>query len=255
GISQRDIQALNWYYLGFFGQEVTVRTDKKLYESGETIKILGKVSEVSSGKVAVKVFDSNKKLYRSDATAIGGSGAFNYKMKVPDEMESGSYKVKVSYDSIIADASFDIKNNRGSEGDETLISEGDETLISEGRDTNLPLATEETVNVLSTQIVDHSGSEVGSIQPYEQVYVRSSLSSTFAEQTEATYIIQVKNSEGYTVEISSVTYNLASGLSTFSLSWLPTEPENYDVEVFLWQSISDPVPLIPTCIDLKASVT
>jgi hypothetical protein len=244
GISQRDIQALNWYYLGYFGQEVTIRTDKKSYEPGDTVNVIGKVGKVSSAKVAVQVYDSSKKLYRSDAIGITASGTFNYKLKVADEMGGGSYKVKVSYDNIIVDASFDVKNT--SETDETLI---------EVRNEELPLETEMTVTILDTRIVDHTGSEVKSIQPYEQVFIRSSLSSSLAERTEVTYIIQIKNSEGYTVQILSGTYDLAIGVSTFSLSWLPTEAERYDIEVFLWKSISDPIPLIPNQIDLKAVVS
>jgi len=244
GISQRDIQALNWYYLGYFGQEVTIRTDKKSYEPGDTVNVIGKVGKVSSAKVAVQVYDSSKKLYRSDAIGITASGTFNYKLKVADEMGGGSYKVKVSYDNIIVDASFDVKNT--SETDETLI---------EVRNEELPLETERTVTILDTWIVDHTGSKAKSIQPYEQVFIRSSLSSSLAERTEVTYIIQIKNLEGYTVQILSGTYDLAIGVSTFSLSWLPTEAERYDIEVFLWKSISDPIPLIPNQIDLKVVVS
>jgi hypothetical protein len=244
GISQRDIQALNWFYLGYFGQEVTVRTDKKSYEPGDTVSVIGKVGKVSSAKAAVQIYDSSKKLYRSDTIGVTASGAFSLKLKVADEMESGPYKVRVSYDNIIADASFEVKNDGKAE-----------TLIEEVRNEELPLEIERTVTVLNTQIVDHTGSEVKSIRPYEQVFIRSSLSSSIAEQTEVTYIVQVKGSEGYTVQISSGTYNLANGISTFSLSWLPTEPEKYDIDIFLWKSISNPVPLIPNPIDLEVAVS
>lgn len=244
GISQRDIQALNWYYLGYFGQEVTVRTDKKLYEPRDIVSVIGKVGKVGSAKVAVQVYDSSKKLYKSDMIGVTASGAFNYKLEVADEMESGSYKVKVSYGNIIADTSFDVKN--------TIKTE---TVVEEIRNEELPLETIRTVTILDTRIVDHTGSEVKSIQPYEQVFIRSSLSSSIAEQTEVTYIVRIKNSEGYTVQILSGTYTLANGVSTFSLSWLPTEPAKYDIGVFLWRSLSDPVPLIPNPIDLKAAVS
>ncbi|MFQ5970338.1 MAG: matrixin family metalloprotease [Nitrososphaerales archaeon] len=245
GISQRDIQALNWYYLGFFGQEMKVRTLKTHYEAGDTVSILGNVDKVRSGKSVQIEVSSGKKLFMSDIVNVNPSGAFTYKMKIPNDIESGSYKVKASYDGLIVDASFEIKNNN---------SDVSEKLITEETNRNLPFRTDKKVSVLDTKIVDHSGSEVTSIKPQEQVFIHSSLSSGLAEQTEATYIIQIKNSKGYTEQISSVNYNLVSGISKLSLSWLPIEPEKYEIQIFLWKSMLDPEPLMPTKIDFKVSV-
>lgn len=242
GISHRDIQALNWYYLGFFGQEIKVRTDRMNYEAGDTVNISGKVGNVILGKaVTIEIF-ADKKL-KSDSVKVGSSGTFSYRMTLPHEMEDGSYTVKASYNGLTADASFGFKNSKSKITD----------IASEVRNTDLPFATGKRVTALDAQIVDYAGAEVVSIHPYERVFIRSSFSSNLTTQTEATYIIQVKNSQGYTVEILSAAYK-AAGLSTIAHSWLPDEQGVYSIEVFLWDS-SVTEPLIPNPVTLEVTVT
>ncbi|MFQ5941689.1 MAG: hypothetical protein ACE5KA_08345, partial [Nitrososphaerales archaeon] len=242
GISQRDIQALNWYYLGFFDQGMRVRTDKMNYETGDIVRISGNVGNVITDKmVSIDVF-ADKKLYTSDNIRVGSSGAFAYELKLPHEMKDGSYTVKTSYNGAIADTSFEIENNR---------TEADEN-VTEVKYSDMHFATDKKITVLNTQIVDYLGSEVLSVHPYEQVFIRSSISSNIAEETEATYIIQVQNSEGYTVEISSATYKAAS-LSKISHSWLPDAQDVYDIQIFLWNS-SVSEPLIPNPITMEVNV-
>lgn len=243
GISKRDIEALNWLYLGFFESKMNVRTDKKSYNPGEMVKISGKVNPVMLDKlVRLEVINEDKKVYASDAVTVSASGTFSYKLKIPTDA-GGSFKVKASYDNMIADASFDVKNpNKGSEL--SLVSETNHSLSK----------TEERVTVLETLIVDHSGSKVTSIRPHEQVFIRSSLSSSLEEQAEVTYIIQVKDSEGYTVEISSATYNMVSGLSRVAQSWMPESPGKFNIEIFFWKSNSPPEPLTATPIELEITV-
>ncbi|MFQ5969563.1 MAG: hypothetical protein ACE5J2_03590 [Nitrososphaerales archaeon] len=243
GISQRDIQALNWYYLGFFDQNVKVRTDRKSYGPGDTVNISGRVSHVMPGKsVKLEVLDSGKTPYTSDTLKVSTSGEFIYKMKIPYEIESGSYKVEVSYGGIVEYSSIDIKNPKHAE----------EAPISEVREMNMAFAKiVDNVTVLDTEIVDLSGSKINSIRPHEQVFIRSSFS--LAPQVEANYIIQIKNSEGYTSEISFGAYKAAS-LSAISHSWLPDERGIYEIQIFLWKNLSDPEPLIPNPVALEVIV-
>ncbi|MGH9910269.1 MAG: hypothetical protein ACRD32_06475 [Nitrososphaerales archaeon] len=240
GISQRDVNALNWYYLGFFDQETSVRTDKKSYQADDTVNISGKVGTVKSNElVKIEVFGPSKKLYASESLKVSNTGTFTYKMKLTNEMESGSFKVKMYYDSIVAGTSFDIKKSEVSKTSES------ELLLTR--------QAEEKLAVLDAKIVDNNGSKITSIEPMQQVFIKSSLSSTL-EQTEVTHIVQVKDSEGYTVQISSGTYTLVNGMSTFTQSWLPDSVGKYEVQIFLWNGISDPKPLTPALIDLEAVV-
>jgi hypothetical protein len=239
GISQRDVEALNWLYLGFFENEISLRTDRKSYTVGETVKISGKVNPVfPSESVRLEIIDPDKKLYTSDNVAVDRSGTFNYNLKISAEMDtSGSFKIKAFYNSMITDASFNIKHHEISE----MNYSSPET---DGR-----------VTLLETYIANSSGSKVTSIQSQEQVFIRSSLFNGFQEHAEATYIVQIKDADGFTVEISSATYNLVTDMSIFSQSWLPIEPGKYDIQIFLWKAISTPEPYISTPIGLSLIVS
>ncbi|MFY3740423.1 MAG: hypothetical protein HMLIMOIP_000861 [Candidatus Nitrosomirales archaeon] len=239
GISQRDIEALNWLYLGFFENEMSLRTDRKSYNAGETIKIFGKVNPVlPSELVRLEIVDLSKKLYTSDSVSVDRSGTFNYNLKISPEIYlGGSFKIKAFYNNMITDASFNVKHPE--------VSEMNYSSPEAGR----------RVTVLETYVANSSGSRVVSAQPNEQVFIRSSLFNGLREQAEATYIVQIKNAEGFTVEISSSTYNLVTDLSIFSQSWLPAEPGKYDIQIFLWKGISAPEPYISMPIELSLIVS
>jgi len=238
-ISQRDIEALNWLYLGFFENEMSLRTDRKSYNAGETIKIFGKVNPVlPSELVRIEIVDLSKKLYTSDSISVDRTGTFNYNLKIsPEIYVSGSFKIKAFYNNMITDASFNVKHPEVSE-----------------MNYSSPEA-DRRVTVLETYVADSSGSRVISVQANEQVFIRSSLFNGLQEQAEATYIVQIKNAEGFTVEISSATYNLVTDLSIFSQSWLPVEPGKYDIQIFLWKGISAPEPYTPAPIELSLIVS
>ena len=245
-ISKRDIEALNWLYLGFFESDITVRTDKKSYDVGDTVKISGRVNPVILDEsVRLQVLDLSNKVYASDTVSVSNSGTFTYKLKITSEMDaSDSFKVKASYNNMIADASFDVNNPNQVNKELTLMP-------------SAPVNTskkEEKVTVLDTLIVDNSGSKAASIRSQDQVFISSSLLSSLVEKAEVTYIIQVKSSEGYTVEISSATYNLVSGSSTFAQSWSADSPGMYNIEIFLWKSNPHPEPLISIPIELEVTV-
>ncbi len=109
-ISQTDIEALNWLYLGFLKSEVSVRTDKSSYNAGDTMKISGRVSPVMPNEpVRVEVLDSDKKPYASETVKVDTTGLFACKLKIRPEVE-GSFKIKAFYDDASADGSFDVNN-------------------------------------------------------------------------------------------------------------------------------------------------
>lgn len=237
GISQRDIEALNWLYLGFFENEISVRTDRKSYDLGEVVKISGKVNPVlPSESVRLEIIDPAKNLYTSESVMVDRTGTFNYNLKIPPEIHSGgSFMVKAFYHNMITDTSFSVKNQPS--------------------ESTLSYKTDPRVSVLETFIADSSGSRVMSVRSNEQVFIRSSLFNNLQERAEATYIVQIKNSEGFTVEISYATYSLVTDSSMFSQSWLPLEPGKYDIQVFFWRGISTPEPYISMPIELSLIVT
>jgi len=66
-------------------------------------------------------------------------------------------------------------------------------------------------------------------QNYDQIFV---------------YIIQVKNQDGAVVSLSWIQGELTSNQSLeLSQSWIPTEPGNYTIESFVWNSLQVPIAL------------
>ena len=60
------------------------------------------------------------------------------------------------------------------------------------------------------------------------------------------YIIQVKDEEGFTDQLSWVN-GLLQARQEFrpQQSWIPENPGEYTVEIFIWKSVANPVPLSP----------
>jgi len=60
------------------------------------------------------------------------------------------------------------------------------------------------------------------------------------------YIIQVKDEEGFTDQLSWVN-GLLQAHQEFrpQQSWIPENPGEYTVEIFIWESVANPVPLSP----------
>jgi hypothetical protein len=84
----------------------------------------------------------------------------------------------------------------------------------------------------------HAG--VGKVAMIESVLVSQTEDHTFA------FIVQVKNSEGVTVQLSWVNGVLPLGEKLMvSQSWIPTEEGVYTIEVFVWTAIDNPDPLSP----------
>ncbi|MEM3084102.1 MAG: matrixin family metalloprotease [Nitrososphaerales archaeon] len=239
-ISQRDIEALNWLYLGFFESHLTVRTDKRHYNIGDMIKIYGKVGPVVLQKeVKVEVIGKNDELY-TDNISISSDGTFSSRMKMPTEA-NGSFKVMAFYNGIIADAVFYV-------GDQDKVSEAG---LSQSSFNISNGSKESSVKILKTLLVDAAGSEVTSVGAKEQVFIHSSLLSNLPSPVEATYIIQIKNAAGHTAELSYVTYDLVNGSSTFTQSWIPNEPDIYYIQIFIWNNSPKPEPLTESPVELQ----
>ncbi|MGH9879387.1 MAG: hypothetical protein ACRD5H_17285, partial [Nitrososphaerales archaeon] len=186
----------------------------------------------------LEIIDPSKKLYTSDNVSVDRSGTFNYSLKISAEIyANGPFKIKAFYNNMIIDASFNIKRPEVSEMN------------------YLSPETDGRITLLETYVANSSGSKVMSVQSQEQVFIRSSLFNGLQEHAEATYIVQIKDVDGFTVEISSATYSLVADLSIFSQSWLPVEPGKYYIQIFLWKGISTPEPYISSPMELSLTVS
>lgn len=102
----------------------------------------------------------------------------------------------------------------------------------------------EVVTVSNMLLVDQVGSPFLHPDVGQAVLVQSDLKNILQKQQAFAYIVQIKDSDGFTVMISWLTGALLSGQAfTAAQSWIPEKEGSYAVEVFVWQSVNSPTPL------------
>jgi hypothetical protein len=96
-------------------------------------------------------------------------------------------------------------------------------------------------------LFDAFGSPLNRIRVGEQVLFQSEITNSQEKRQPYVYIVQIKNSEDMTVSLSWLRSELPP-TSAFNVtqSWTPSEPGNYEVEIFVWESIEGNVILLPS---------
>lgn len=106
------------------------------------------------------------------------------------------------------------------------------------------VAASNRVSVSALTLVDQQGSGVGKLAPNERAWIKSDLKNRQSMEQEFIYIVQIKDSEGFPVELKWINGILEPNMSiSQSVSWTPEEEGIYFAEVFVWNSMEDPIPL------------
>lgn len=96
-------------------------------------------------------------------------------------------------------------------------------------------------------LVNSFGEKVSQVFTGEQLLIQSEVTNSQSKKQPFAYIVQVKDSEGITVSLSWVTSELPPGESLkVAQSWLPSTLGNYSIEIFVWESLTNPTALSPT---------
>jgi len=80
----------------------------------------------------------------------------------------------------------------------------------------------------------------------EQIMIMADISNNQDVQQNFAYITQVKNDKDVVISLSWLTGSL-SPRQSFSpaQSWIPNESGNYHIQIFVWESITNPEALSP----------
>jgi len=102
----------------------------------------------------------------------------------------------------------------------------------------------EKISLSNLQMVDQLGSRMSGVSVGEQVVLQSSVRNNQGIEQKFAYIMQIKDSDGATVMIAWINGEIPSG-KTFDvgLSWIPENKGSYKADVFVWQSVANPLPL------------
>jgi hypothetical protein len=128
----------------------------------------------------------------------------------------------------------------------TLSAESDQySTASFGIQTvNNPLESGSKVRLSRLSVVDQDGNGIGKFAPGERVWIKSDLKNKLLAEQEFTYIVQIKNGDGFPVAINWVDGILTPDMQfSPSISWVPEEEGVYYAEIFVWQSMDNPTPL------------
>ena len=144
-----------------------------------------------------------------------------------------------------------------SEGDTVTARYDDETLPKpDGRGDSLAVTATaligsavpplERVSASNLAMVDASGSMMPSVSAGQQIQITADLTSGQDTDQYTTYLVLVEDGDGVPVHISWISGSLGAG-KTFSpsQSWTPDAAGSYVVNVFVWESVTNPTALSP----------
>ena len=96
------------------------------------------------------------------------------------------------------------------------------------------------------EIVDQFGNPVTDVQLGQVIIIQDNVVNRKDINQKFAYIVLIKDGDGITVSLSWITGELPPSL-TFKAgqSWIPEEIGEYNIVIFLWQSIDNPVVLAP----------
>jgi hypothetical protein len=93
-------------------------------------------------------------------------------------------------------------------------------------------------------LVDQQGNPMGKVAPNERGWIRSELKSMLSVEQRFAYIVQIKDQNGFPVELKWIDGTLEPKMSLSpSISWTPDREGIYVAEIFVWESMDNPVPL------------
>lgn len=103
------------------------------------------------------------------------------------------------------------------------------------------------ISIEELYVADSNGKQIIELTKDNQIQIISHIHNNQNYPQQFTSIIQITNEQNRIVSLSWITGNL-SELQNFELSqsWIPMESGSYNIETFVWKSLDDPSPLVPS---------
>ena len=109
------------------------------------------------------------------------------------------------------------------------------------------IPVEKPFEIATPAVVDPTtGAEVTETTVGKMVAISTTLENIDVVERTFAYVVQVKDSAGVVVYLSYIEGTVPAGYSfTPTISWTPTAPGVYTVEVFVWKSVAEPTAYSP----------
>ncbi|MEM2761006.1 MAG: hypothetical protein QXU32_13140 [Nitrososphaerales archaeon] len=211
--------------------DLQVRLDQKEYGLGDFIIISGTAKPVVEGKVVlINVNNPNGAIYNFGHVVPNVDGTFSQRFALVGPLAiTGEWKATVTYMGSQLTESFNVKE-----------------LLPK-----LPRVT-----VRSTFTINDKGEALDRGLSGMPLGIQTEIANGEKEDMALTYIVQVKDAEGFTVMISWIRGIVLKPDTSIrpAIFWVPEIQGNYNIDIFVWKSLEEPVPL-STQKTLKVSVT
>lgn|SRR5574341_531172 len=215
---------------------ITIQTSESSYELNDHVVLQGRVSPVlPDSQVLIQVFNPKKQAWsfkEVSLSSISPDGQFTVELGKLAGTKSiiGTYTVKAFYAastaSVIGTFLVDYSDSQSQSGDDD-------------QDQQSSANTPSTIEVVETESDSTSAAEVA-----KETIVQSEIKNANEQPQEFTYIMLVKDSGGITISLSWAKGMLDPNQSlTMEQSWIPENPGEYTAEIFVWESLDNPVPL------------
>ncbi|MEM2294472.1 MAG: hypothetical protein QXX41_14465 [Nitrososphaerota archaeon] len=225
----------------------------------ETLTITAMDAEIETDKAAVKIGETFKITINNPDIAENPTPAFRtvtvksttYPTGVSlyaSEVSPGVYEVSVTAVSL-NDWVVGAPQIPAKLGDiltilyeDPIAATGESKMIT--KTVNVGVPVERPVPASNPKFVDpNTGAELTTVSVGQTVMLQATVTNVDAVSKTFTAIFKVKDASGATIYIGWASGTLAPGQSlTQAISWTPTAPGTYTIEILVVKSISDPVP-------------
>lgn len=107
------------------------------------------------------------------------------------------------------------------------------------------IPVQEKITVRDTRFTDQSGGLLQKVKAGQQMIISSIIQSHMSSKQEYAYIVQVKDSDGFTVALSWISGSIEPGrAASVAIPLTPDKAGQYAIEIFVWQGLLKPVPLL-----------
>lgn len=221
------------------GPTISIEPDQKRYFVGDVVTINGSTSKLAENtSIVLQVYDANNKLYTRGQAQVNSEGTFEWNFKVLETAIEGTWTVKTKNFDTIIETSFEIV--KFDKVEKSVSDTAPTPLVS------VPAKKfkEEKVTIVQASITDQLNSQLYDVSAEQSVMIQSIIKNNQKSEQTFAYIVQIKDSDGIVVKLEAVEGMLPAYKSfTVGVSWTPDQSDNYQIEVFVWKSLNEPVPL------------
>jgi len=108
------------------------------------------------------------------------------------------------------------------------------------------IPTQQQIQLTETRFTDNTGRVLQQMNVEQKVTISSVIQNRMSSNQQYSYIVQVKDSAGFTVALSWISGNVeAQRSASVAVPWTPDRVGGYAIEIFLWENLFKPAPLLP----------